>query len=163
MKKKQKPEPLDRSGLISRATAFLGRRDYSRKELFRKLAPLADSEETLNDVLDYLVELGWQSDARFSEQLVRSAIRRGHGPLRAKRDLSQKGVHQNLMDTVLSETEEHEWREAAKAEASKKLRLIAKPFNEAYPRLYRFLIYRGYTPDTIQRVLDDLKSETTGN
>ena len=163
MKKKPKPEPLDRSGLISRATALLGRRDHSRHELFRKLAPLADSEETLNEVLDYLVELGWQSDVRFSEQLVRSAIRRGHGPMRAKRDLSQKGVGQSLSEAALADTEHEAWLESARAEASKKLRMIAKPLNEAYPRLYRFLMYRGYTPDTIQRVLDDLKSERVDN
>lgn len=159
MKKKPKPDPLDRSGLLARATALLGRRDYSRQELFRKLAPLADTEETLIHVLDELAEFGWQSDARFTEQLVRSAVRRGHGPLRARRDLNQKGVHQSLSETALAETDQDEWRRAAKAEASKKLRLLGKPFPEAYPRLYRFLMYRGYTPDTIQSVLDDLKSE----
>ncbi len=155
MKKKLKPEPLDRSGLISRATALLGRRDYSRQELFRKLSPLTESPIVLNEVLDYLSELGWQSDQRFTRQMVSSSVRRGRGPMRVSRELSAKGIDQELVVSALEATTESDWYEAAMAEAAKKLRTLRVPFNEAKPRLYRFLMYRGYTSDIILTVLNE--------
>lgn len=158
MKKKQKPEPLDRSGLIARATALLGRRDYSRQELFRKLSPLTESPDVLNEVLNYLSELGWQSDQRFTRQMVSSSVRRGRGPMRVLRDLSAKGIDQDMVNASLAETTEADWYEAAFAEAGKKLRTMKLPFSEASPKLYRFLMYRGYTPDIIQKVIRELKS-----
>ncbi|MAR00406.1 MAG: hypothetical protein CMI00_14705 [Oceanospirillaceae bacterium] len=155
MKKKLKPDPLDRSDLINRATALLGRRDYSRQELWRKLSPLAESTETLNEVLDYLATLGWQSDQRFTSQLVNSLVRRGRGPLRISRDLSGKGIDQSMAEEAIGQTDEISWYEAARAEAVKKLRTLKLPLSEARPKLYRFLLYRGFTPDIIQSVLQD--------
>ena len=155
MKKKLKPEPLDRSGLISRATALLGRRDYSRQELFRKLSPLAESADVLNEVLSYLTELGWQSDQRFTRQMVSSSVRRGRGPLRVSRELSSKGIDQEMAAAALENTDESEWYDVAMAEAAKKMRSLKVSLPEARPKLYRFLVYRGYTSDIIQRVLRD--------
>ncbi|MBI3145525.1 MAG: recombinase RecX, partial [Pseudogulbenkiania sp.] len=54
--------------LKARAVDLLSRREHSRRELERRLAPFADSAEQLAALLDELAERGWQSDNRFAER-----------------------------------------------------------------------------------------------
>lgn len=77
--------------LRARAMRFLARREHSREELRRKLAPKVTEGEDLDSVLDDLVERGWLSDARYAEQSVRAKARR-YGPLKTAHVLRTKGV-----------------------------------------------------------------------
>ena len=74
-----KPE----KSLRTRAMEILSRREISRAELKRKLAPHADSEEEIEKVLAEFAERQWQSDARYAEAYVHSKSRQ-HGALRLK-------------------------------------------------------------------------------
>ena len=60
--------------LKKRALYYLGKRDYSRVELGRKILAYSESLEInkadLELVLDELEEKDWLSDNRFSEQFV---------------------------------------------------------------------------------------------
>ena len=77
--------------LRSRAMRFLARREHSRAELARKLAPLAAEGEDVESLLDELATKGWLSDARYAELAVRSKARR-FGPLKVAHQLRVKGV-----------------------------------------------------------------------
>ncbi|MEN3811282.1 recombinase RecX, partial [Chromobacterium piscinae] len=58
--------------LKARAAELLSRREYTRQELVRRLAPFADSEDELNAALDELAAADWQSDDRFARQFASS-------------------------------------------------------------------------------------------
>src|SRR5260221_10210488 len=58
--------------LRARAMRFLARREHSRAELARKLAPIAAAGEDIEALLDELSAKGWLSDARYAELAVRS-------------------------------------------------------------------------------------------
>ncbi len=77
--------------LRSRAMRFLARREHSRAELARKLAPIAAEGDDLDALLDDLATRGWLSDARYAELAVRSKARR-FGPLKVAHQLRVKGV-----------------------------------------------------------------------
>jgi len=77
--------------LRARAMRFLARREHSRAELRRKLAPVATEGEDLEILLDDLAKRGWLSDARFAEQSIRAKARR-FGPLKLANTLRAKGV-----------------------------------------------------------------------
>jgi regulatory protein len=77
--------------LRSRALSFLARRDHSRAELARKLAPCVEEGEAIEPLLDELAAKGWLSDTRFAEQSIRAKARR-FGPLKLANILRAKGV-----------------------------------------------------------------------
>ena len=77
--------------LRARAMRFLARREHSRAELRRKLAPNVPEGEDVEILLDDLARRGWLSDARFAEMSIRSKARR-HGPVRLAHELRAKGV-----------------------------------------------------------------------
>ena len=60
------PEP----SLRGRALNYLARRDYTRSELQRKLAPYAEDQSELESLLEDLEKSGSLSEQRFVEQMV---------------------------------------------------------------------------------------------
>jgi regulatory protein len=136
--------------LRSRALSFLARREHSRTELERKLAPHVGGGEDLAAVLDELAAKGWLSDARFAEQVARAKARR-YGPVKLAHYLKSRGVEQESIsagvraagiDGVASL--EHVWRS----------RFQAPPANEREKaRQVRFLLGRGFRADEVLRFL----------
>ena len=55
---------------MARAIDLLSRREYTRRELERRLGPHAASSEELSDLLDRLAAGGLQSDQRYAEQFL---------------------------------------------------------------------------------------------
>ena len=68
--------------LKARAIAALARRDYSRKELHKKLAGFAQNEQDLEDLLNQLEAQKLLSNARFADAFVHQRQARfGHARL----------------------------------------------------------------------------------
>ncbi len=94
-----------------RALRHLARREYTRQELSRLLAPHAESEDEVTQILDDFSQRGWLSDTRAAEQMVHA--RRGrYGPARIRRDLEAKGVPAELVSSTLATLKEGELENA---------------------------------------------------
>ena len=101
-------------------------------------------------MVDELQRAGLVSDERFSEMLVRVRRSRGFGPLRIKNELREKGVAGELIDLRL-DMSSPEWVAVARQVRQKKFGArTPKTFSEK-ARQMRFLQYRGFTHDQIQR------------
>lgn len=135
--------------LKSRALDYLARRDYSRWELKRKLAPYAEDEDELDALLDELAEKHWQSDERFVENFVHSKSQK-HGSLRLKQALKMKGVDEQTIASFLPDKK----TELATAQAvwQKKFGRRAQTPQEKQKQI-RFLLYRGFQMDVVMKVL----------
>lgn len=160
---KSKPDPfstegLSRKELFSAAVDLLSRRDYSRRELWRKLSPKAASAEDLESVLSELSERHWQSDERFGASYLRSRSSRGVGPVRLRQELQQKGLDSELTSELM-ETCPNDWFETAFAAARKKRSTLADDDPKLSEKLYRFLAYRGFTGDVIRKVIEQFGTE----
>jgi regulatory protein len=81
--------------LRQRAIRLLARREHTRVELTRKLAPHGTPEE-IDTVLTELARDGLQSDARFAESYVKSQAAR-LGGARLRQTLRTKGVATELI------------------------------------------------------------------
>jgi regulatory protein len=138
--------------LKARAVGLLSRREHSRAELQRKLAPHADSQEALDKVLDDLVQAGWQSDVRFTQGwLHRKAS--AHGTARIAQDLRLQGISAEAIAAVQSELKSSELSRA-QAVWSRKFSRSADPLSpNEYARQGRFLASRGFSTEIIRRVL----------
>lgn len=154
------PTPaVDADALRQKALRLLARREHSRKELARKLAPGAEAE-SLDALLARLEELGLLSDRRFAESYVRSHAGR-FGIARLRYDLSTKGIAAELADQALASLVEGEaGDELARARELWLRRFTAGPVDaREYGRQTRFLQGRGFSADTIRKLLKEGRTE----
>ena len=143
-KRKTEPSPA------ARALRLLARREHSRRELERKLAPhVADGAE-LSALLDDLTARGWLSEARFVEQLVH-AKRSRYGAARIRQTLFERGVPEDLIGPALAALKDTEV-EAARSVWSKKFRAARSSASER-ARQVRFLQSRGFAIEIAMRVV----------
>jgi regulatory protein len=137
--------------LRERALRLLARREHSRSELARKLKGFAESTEAVTALLDDLERGGLLSDARYAEQ--RAGSRAGRlGNARLAHELRTKGVDEAIIDAALDSA----GVETDRARAVWQKKFGALPASrEEWARQARFLQSRGFSTDTIRRILDD--------
>ena len=132
---------------------MLSRREHSVAELQEKLRRLGHTQAAAQQAVARLQQDGLVSDARYAEMLLTARRARGVGPLRIRQELLEKGVAEELVNQWL-DVSGREWIEQIR-------RVKQKKFGDALPANYaerarqaRFLQYRGFTLDQIQRVLN---------
>lgn len=141
--------PAKEPSLRARALRHLARREHTRHELALKLAPHAESEAEVAQILDDFTQRGWLSERRAAEQIVHA--RRGrYGPARIRRDLEARGVPAETAAAALAALKEGEL-EAVRAVWKRKFR--APPANAAErAKQARFLLGRGFGSEVIVKL-----------
>lgn len=140
-------EPDTPEALKARALRYLVRREHSRAELARKLAPHAASEAALQEVLDALLAKKQLSDERFAAERAR-VLSRKYGSAKIRQDLKARGVADDIVERLAIEGE----LERASAILRRKYRSPATS-REERARRARFLQSRGFSYDVIRRAL----------
>lgn len=79
------------------AARVLAKKDYSERELKRKVAEHFGTEEA-DETVRKLKEYGYLNDERFREMYIASRVRSGYGPFRITGDLYEKGLDDDLSD-----------------------------------------------------------------
>lgn len=146
---------------------LLVRREHSRQELALKLhshlSNLPESAEleteTRNELVESTLQLlndkRWQSDTRFAQQRIAHRGQR-YGNQRLKQELAQRGVAADTIESAL---------EDAESELQRCHQVWLKKFGgpatdrEGLAKQLRFLQYRGFSGETIRRVLKNDLSE----
>jgi regulatory protein len=142
------PGPDSRDELKARALRYLVRREHSRDELARKLAPYAESNEILEGVLRELESRKQLSNERFAEARTRQLARK-YGAARIRHDLKSKGIAEEVSGRAVAELNEVE---KAKQILARKYREAATTREERAKRA-RFLQSRGFSYDTIYQAV----------
>ena len=143
--------------LKARALRHLARREHSRAELKRKLAPHAESPAALEQLLDALAAKRQLSDERYAEARAHQLARK-YGAARIRQDLKAKGIDDDIAGRISAEGE------AARAAAilARKYRAPATTRMELARRM-RFLLQRGFSHDTIRRVVSSADDDDALN
>jgi regulatory protein len=154
VRSKRSPSP----NLKTRALGYLARREHSRMELEKKLAPHAQSSTELAAVLDTLEQCGFLSATRMVEQLVH--VRKSKfGSRRIVHELREKGIPENLIAAALPNIRESEQSRAREVWGK---RFNAMPADaKELGRQRRFLMNRGFAADVIHHVLHHADEEIT--
>ena len=135
--------------LRQRALRLLARREHARAELKKKLAPYAESEEQLDALLEDLAGRRLLSDTRYAEVRVSTRAAR-YGNARLVQELKQQGV---------SAADASEALAAAGDELVRAHGIWARKFGTLptdatdRARQTRFLMSRGFSGETVRRVL----------
>ena len=143
--KEERPDtPIE---LKIRALRYLARREHSRAELARKLAPHAESPQALEAVLDDLALRKQLSDDRYAETRTH-LLSRKYGAAKIRHDLKAHGVADDVAERVSSDGD----LERAKAIMARKYREPATTREEKAKRA-RFLQSRGFSYEIIRKLL----------
>ncbi len=133
---------------------LLGRREYSKAELFRKLR-LRFTADAAREAVRRAAMEGAQSDDRFAEMLVRHGLSNCLGPLRIRLDAQRRGFDPDLLDPYM---------EGADFQAAA-LDFLRRRYEGADLSDYRLLqkmkaaLYRrGFDPDTCVSACEQFSS-----
>lgn len=134
--------------LKARAVDLLSRREYSRLELKRRLAPFADSEAEVDALLEQLAADHWQSDSRFAEAFANSRGQR-YGSRRLAQEMRERGIDRDTIQSALAQQDD---LATARAIWQRKFGRLPADQQERLKQM-RFLASRGFGMDIIQRIL----------
>ena len=146
--------------LKKRALYYLGKRDYSRAELRKKILVYSETLEITKDnlelVLDELEKKEWLSDIRFSEQFVLTKKRK-FGTRKIAHELKLRGVEELIINRVLKDIKDDEFF-LAKQIWEKKFNQIPITINEKAKQI-RFMQSRGIEVSIIHKILSGKSPE----
>lgn len=136
--------------LKARALRYLSSREYSRLELARKLTPYAQDDDETENLLNWLQESGFLSQARFSESLIhRRAGRYGNN-----RIMSELQIHGIDGTTLHRARQELLISEAARARDVLRRKFPTAPLEpETRAKCIRFLQQRGFSQDAVRTAM----------
>ena len=135
---------------------FLSRREHSSREILNKMSNRVESKEMLLDSIKELVDDGLLSDERFAESYFQSRKNKGYGPLRIRNELKQRGIGDQLFFSLSNEVN---WSKYALEALRKKINGDLPTEIKGVLKLKRFLNYRGFDFQDIDRAFELLKNE----
>ena len=144
------------STLRERALRLLARREQARAELVRKLSPYSESADELDVLLNDLEARGLLSDERYAEARMHTRAAR-FGNARLAYELRTQGVSDTLVDQVLATCGDElararqVWQRKFGGRSDGDSAALNDPNERS--RQIRFLTSRGFSGETIRRVL----------
>ena len=140
--------------LKKRALYYLGKREYSRLELHKKIKAFAQELELetqdIKAILNDLEGNNWLSDQRFTEQFILSKKNK-YGVEKIRYELKVRGVADNIINTELVKIKTENYSLAKKIWA-KKFDGAPKSLDERNKQI-RFLQGRGIDIELIHQIL----------
>jgi regulatory protein len=140
--------------LKARALRYLARREHSRAELERKLAPHTESQQLLVGLLGELEGRKLLSNHRFAEMRAH-VLSRKYGTAKIHQDLRARGVSDEIAQQASQGLND---LERAKGILARKYKSAATT-REEWAKRARFLQGRGFSSDTIYRLIRTFDAE----
>lgn len=135
---------------------YLSRREHSSEEILKKMSRKVESKDMLLDSINELIEDGLLSDERFAESYFQNRKNKGYGPLRIRNELKQRGVGDQIFYPLSNNID---WSELALEALRKKIRGSFPKETKDILKLKRFLNYRGFEFQDIDKAFKIIKSE----
>ena len=146
------PTAINPNDIRIAAMDLLARREHSRRELRQKLQKRFKDPELVEAQLDRLAEERLQSDSRYAASFLRQRLSRGHGPVRIRQEMRQKGISESEIDIAMSE-EAPDWFTLAEAAYRRRFGLAPPTDIKEKAKRSRFMQYRGFVLDHYQHLL----------
>jgi regulatory protein len=142
---------LRRQRAHSVAVRAVARREHSRATLGMRLEQSGLREADRAETVEAATRAGLVDDARFAEVRARQLTSRGAGNLLVLDDLERNGIDDLTARTAL---------EALEPETERAARIVTA--RGASMRTLRYLASRGYSEESLERLVADLESGTLG-
>lgn len=144
------------------ALLFLSYRSRSEKEMTDRLRKKGFSPETITATLEELKNRKLLNDFEFAKNLMESrAKHKQYGNYRIIQELRQKGINSEVAE-ALSKELENDASEEFPTEEERATKLLEKraeqmknlDYHTAYRRLHTFLLRKGFSYDTVEKVMN---------
>ena len=135
-----------------RALHLLEKQDRSEKNLRAKLKEGGSPDNVIDVAIDYINDYGYIDDARMAASHIRF-YQESRSKQRLKQDLLAKGISSEVIEQVMEEEYSADESELIEALLIKKHYDKENADYESRAKMYRFLASRGFSSDSINRVL----------
>ncbi|MBN1523267.1 MAG: regulatory protein RecX [Spirochaetales bacterium] len=136
---------------LQRGLRLLALRVHSEKEIRQKLVLRGFPQTSIDYTVNYLYKYSWLDDTEFARQWVQSRLRKtGFGRSRLKQELYSKGVHRDIINTVLAETYP---AETEQDQCRAYLQKISRTASFTQEKLIQKLLRRGFAYPVIKKVM----------
>ena len=143
---------MQKQSAKSTAVRLLSRREHSAFEIRAKLAKREFDNSEIEQAIVELIQGDWLSDERFAEAYIRMRQLKGFGPIRISIELNERGVKESIVETYLH-AGETSWSQTLVEQYKKKYKNKAiEDYSDKAKRI-RFLQYRGFSLDSIYRLV----------
>ena len=149
------------------ALDYLAYKPRTEEEVRRKLRQEDVPSPVIEDVIARLYELEYLDDEAYAHDYAHNRFSsKKYGPVRIRRELTERGVDRHLAEAAVNELfADEDATAAAWTHAEKRWPRLA---GEDDPRrrrqkMYRYLRRRGFTSNTIRPILDELERDGTRN
>ena len=134
----------------------------SAKELEERLKKKKFNPEIIKEVISFLKEKKFLDDVLFAKGWIQSRIKRPLGIRKIKQELNIKGIDKEIIESNIRELKEDYSEEGIVRELAQerlnKLKGIEP--RAAQRRVYAYLIRRGFSPEIIIDVINNLCKQT---
>lgn len=134
------------------ALRLLVTREHSCLELTRKLSARGLAPAAIAGALDRLIDEGALDESRLAAHYVAERADKGFGPRRIRAELRDKGLADELIDRRLQPMNDT-WPEVLARTHARRFGQSQPSDRSDYAKRARFLEQRGFTPDSIRRLL----------
>lgn len=136
-----------------KAIELLARREHTRTELGFKLQRKGFACDSIEQLLQDLVDENLLSSTRYIEDYIHSRIRRFHGPERIRIELENKGLDTAEIMQVLRETDT-DWLEIARCCYARKYHGRAPCDGNERMKRRHYLYRRGFPREIIEQLVE---------
>ncbi|MBF0478153.1 MAG: regulatory protein RecX [Candidatus Omnitrophica bacterium] len=140
---------------VFRLLQYRPRTEY---ELRVKLKEKQFEIEVVDQVIEYFKKIGLVNDRDFAKAWVTSRLNKPFGAVRIKRELYEKGIDKETVGSVLQALSgEYDELPVIRSLVERKLAHSSRISPEKIkPRIYNFLLRRGFSYSAIKKVIDNL-------
>ena len=146
------------SDITKLITKYLSIREHSKLELHNKLSQKGHDLNDIRDCIDEFSSKDVQSDIRFTEEFIRSKLKKNKGPRLISSELVSRGISDSIINKKISEITHQEWCKVAFLALSKKLNGSSVSIEDK-DKIYSFLISRGFDHKMIKYAINEQKDE----
>ena len=146
------------SDITKLITKYLSIREHSKLELQNKLYQKGHDLDNIRDCIDEFSSKDIQSDIRFTEEFIRSKLKKNKGPRLISSELVSRGITDSIINKKISEISYQEWCTVAFLALKKKLNGSSVSIEDK-DKIYSFLISRGFEHKMIKYAIDEQKDE----
>lgn len=133
----------------------------SEGEIAERLKRKKFSAQIIQEVVSFLKAKNFINDKIFAKAWLNARLKRSLGLCRIKQELRQKGIEQELIEQEAAKLKDYSESQTVLNLAKARLdRLKGVESVAAKRRLYAFLLRRGFSPEIVGDVLNELSLRT---
>lgn len=158
MEKKKKK--LSESEAFNKLSALCATAEYCRADMMKKMSNWELPYGCEDNIISRLIKERYIDESRYAKAFTRDKFRyNGWGMMRIERELRIKGIDNALIEEAKSEIDETENYEMLRRLIEGKRRTVkGKTEYEIKAKLMRYAVSKGFTMESIYRIIGDLES-----